>query len=287
MIEVQQYIAQFKEYPLLTPEEEYRLLRVIKTPPEGVPPDAKEWLLTPEQQAAKDLFICSNIRLVIHTAKKFTKLEDPKMMDCISAGVSGMVYALNMFDIDKGVRFSTYANWWILAKIRSEVRFAEQKIIRYRTLHQQYRKLKNSYIKEGRLVDDEDLFWELGWTEDEITQFKEDQQRLRISLDTLDTETTDFVAVDSAFVIEPVQEEVIDDLYSAEQRTLLKSALRVLTKQEARIIEGRYALNGVEKTFDELAEELHIPREKIRQIKAKALYKLWRFIRNQAPSMCD
>jgi len=287
MIEIQEYIAKFKDFPLLNAADERRLLVLIRTPPPGTPEGAKEWPLTSEQKEARDEFVCRNIRLVIHAAKKFCSLEDPRILDFVSSGVQGMLHSLDTFDITKGVRFSTYANWWIQAKIRTEIRVTDSKIIRYKTLHQQYKKLRNLYLSEGKLVLDERLFEELGWSDEEIGKFQEDQQRLKISLDTLESSANDFVSADDAILVDPPQEELLDDLHREEQSKLLRSALGILTKEQVKVISGRYALDGPEKTFDELAEEMGIVREKVRQIENKALAKLYRYMHKQAPSMCE
>jgi RNA polymerase sigma factor (sigma-70 family) len=196
MIEVQQYIETFKDFPLLSAKEERRLLEIIRTPPEGVPEDAEDWVLTPEQVEARDEFIYRNIRLVIHTAKKFCKMEDPRMMDLICAGVYGMVHALSKFDISLGYRFSTFAVWWIRAKIGNELKAQDNKAIRYKTLHQKFKKCRNQYTKVGIFKSEEDIFKELEWTEVEISRYKEDVARLSISLDTIDTSLNDFASCD-------------------------------------------------------------------------------------------
>ena len=286
MIEVQRYIEMFKEWPLLKPKEEREFLTFIRTPPEGV--DVAEdgtWELTPEQRAKRDEFICRNIRLVIHTAKKFCKMEDPRMMDFISAGVSGMLHALDIFELEREVRFSTYANWWIQAKIRKEINVSDTKAIRHKTLYQNIKKLRNQHFREGRFVSDQDLYKELEWTEDKIAKYEEDTVRLKISLDTIDNSVTDFTAQDTALTVESPQDQLLEDMHHKEQLDLLHKSMGVLTKEQKLIVLAHYGLEGAEKTYDELAEDLGITREQVRRAEAQALAKLWRVMTTECPSL--
>lgn len=287
MIEIQRFISKFKQYPLLKPKEERAMLTLIRTPPEGVPEDAVDWVPSSEQAQAREEFICRNIRLVIHTTKKFCSLDDPRVLDFISAGIQGMIHSVDTFDLSREVRFSTYANWWIQAEIRKQIKVMDTKIIRFKTLFLNYKKLRNSYLAEGKFKLDEDLFTELGWDEETRNKFREDQARLKISLDTLDTSINDFVSEDDAILIDPPQEEVLEDLHKEEQLELLGKALEILTPEQKTILLAHFGVGGVEKTYDDLSREMGITREKVRQIENKALSKLWRYMKTQAPSLCD
>ena len=287
MIEIQRYIELFKDYPLLKPKEERKFLKLIRTPPEGVDPEAKTWELTLEQKAARDEFICRNIRLVIHTSKKFCRLEDPRMLDFISAGVQGMLHALDIFDLSREVRFSTYANWWIQAKIRKEITVTDTKVVRHKTIYETIKRLRNSYLKEGVYKSDEQLFVELEWPIDKITKYKEDVKRLKISLDTIDTTMSDFAEHDEVFCVDAPQDQVLEDMFKEEQLTLLNEAFEVLTAQERVIVQAHFGISGSERTYDELSQDIGITREQVRRIEAKALAKLWRVMTTQCPSLRD
>ncbi|MBI4435854.1 MAG: sigma-70 family RNA polymerase sigma factor, partial [Candidatus Omnitrophica bacterium] len=90
------YLREIKDIPLLTPEEEIRLAKLVR---KG---DTK----------ARKTMIQSNLRLVINIAKRYAHLGVP-ILDLIEEGNMGLMKAVEKFDPKKGYRFSTYGAWWV------------------------------------------------------------------------------------------------------------------------------------------------------------------------------
>lgn len=104
--------------PLLSTEEQFRLARLIKEGDENAKKQAKEEL------------ILSNLRLTLAIAsfmKKFSQTTLP-LMDIIQAGNEGLIKAINKFDLEKKVKPSTYATFWIIQSIQRAIAYEERTI---------------------------------------------------------------------------------------------------------------------------------------------------------------
>ena len=99
------YLQSIRKYPILTPEEEFRL--------------AKAYVATKDDKLAYRL-ITSHLRLVVKVVSKYRGYGLP-VSEMISEGNIGLLYAVDKFDPDKGFRFSTYALWWIKASIQKYI----------------------------------------------------------------------------------------------------------------------------------------------------------------------
>ena len=99
-----QYLNDIRNIKLLTKEEEKSLVLQIKK----------------GDERAKEIFILHNLRLVISIAKKYINKGIP-INDLIQEGNLGLIRAAEKFELDKDIKFSTYATWWIKQKIRRAI----------------------------------------------------------------------------------------------------------------------------------------------------------------------
>src|SRR4051812_25777382 len=90
------YLAEIRQYPLLTRDEEYALARRIKA----------------GDNEAVDRLVCGNLRFVVTIARKYQNRGVP-LSDLINEGNLGLLRAAERFDDEKSVRFVSYAVWWI------------------------------------------------------------------------------------------------------------------------------------------------------------------------------
>lgn len=97
------YKKDLEKYPVLSAEEEKKLFIRYNN----------------GDLEAKEILICSNLRLVISIANVYATNEMP-LLDCIQNGNYGLMDAIDRFDVSKGYKFSTYATWWIKQKIIRE-----------------------------------------------------------------------------------------------------------------------------------------------------------------------
>ncbi len=109
---LRRYLKEIGSYPLLSKEEELELGRRIRD--EG-------------SAEAKDRMVVCNLRLVVSVAKDYSR-RGLDLMDLVEEGNLGLLHAAEKFDPERGVRFSTYATWWIQRAVRRAVLAAQRTI---------------------------------------------------------------------------------------------------------------------------------------------------------------
>lgn len=202
------YFADIRGHPLLTAEEETGLGRKIQA---GDP-------------TALDLLVRSNLRFVVSVAKRYQNLGVP-LPDLIAEGNVGLIRAANLFDPDRGVKFISYAVWWIRQAI-------------LRSLDENTRSTRQTIPLEIPLFDDDRAT---------LTSFLEDEHSAN------------------------PEERTHDSARAAE----LLRAIGSLEAREARVLRLYYGLDGSQPlTLEEIGMVIDLSRERIRQIKERALDRL-------------
>jgi RNA polymerase sigma-32 factor len=226
--------------------------------------------------------LTSHLRLVVKIAMGYRKYGLPTS-DLISEGNIGLVQAINGFDPDRGVRFSTYAVWWIRAAIQNYILRSWSLVKMGTTVNQKKlffnlarAKRRLSALQEGDLRPDQVslIARGLGVGEQEVVDMN---RRLTgdVSLNVPLNEDGNSVAWQDRLADEASDQETrLAESEEAQTRTsALRVALRVLDDRERHIFEGR-RLNEPPFTLDELAIEFRISRERVRQIEASAFQKV-------------
>ncbi|MGE5505397.1 MAG: sigma-70 family RNA polymerase sigma factor [Actinomycetota bacterium] len=249
--------------PMLDAEEEIRLARAAR---EG---DAK----------ARDVLVRAHLRLVAKTAMQF-RGYGLSVQDLVAEGNLGLVRALDTFDPERGLRFATYALWWVRAAMFEHVlRFSTPVAFGLSTERKRlFFKLKGMKAKlgaGGALAPAEAA--EIGRALDAKDHRVVEMERLLAhpvrSLDAPVTEggaTLGELLADEAPAIDEVLGERQELMY---RRELLKSAMTRLTDREQDIVKGR-TLRDKPLKLEELASRWGISRERVRQIEAAAMAKL-------------
>ncbi|MBV8754364.1 MAG: RNA polymerase sigma factor RpoH [Hyphomicrobiales bacterium] len=260
-------IAETRRFPMLAAEEEYML--------------AKRWREHGDSQAAHRL-VTSHLRLVVKIAMSYRGYGLP-IAELISEGNFGLMQAINRFDPDRGFRLTTYAIWWIRASIHEFI-LRSWSLVRMGTTANQkklffnLRKAKHriSVVDEGDMRPDqvEAIAKRLGVAEQEVIEMNR-----RLGGDaSLNAPTREDSAAGEW------QDWLVDDAPSAERalmeseefdarRKALGEALSVLNPRERRIFEAR-RLAEEPLTLDQLADELGVSRERVRQIETRAFEKV-------------
>ena len=202
------------------------------------------------------------------------------ILDLISEGNLGLMKAVDRFKPSRGVKFSTYACWWIKQSIRRAL--ANQgKTVRL-PVHmvdkiQRLRRVSSALGNElGREPTDAELADELQVETGRVTKLREVSAGtvsldVSIGQDGDDGTLVDLLADPGA--IDPTEEHAKVDFREAVSRSL-----EILSEREMEILRLRFGLdeNQQEKTLEEVGEKLHVTRERIRQIQNSALNKLRR-----------
>lgn len=268
------FLNQAAGWPRLGHEEELRLGRIIKA---GKSADGT---LTPPAQAAFDELVNCNLRLTYHAAKRM-RVPREEMMELISAGIAALLAAGREFDADLGHRFSTYAYWGIRSAVARELNFLRRTVRLPRNLHEQLSKLRKAEASLlqtlGREPTEAEAAIALGCEQDKVTELRSYQQYGQ-SLDAPVGEESETTLGDT--LADEQAGRPADHAESADRRAALREVMSQLTPRELEVIRLRHGLDGEEElTLDAIGQRQGVSRERIRQIEAAALRKMFHGIR--------
>ncbi|MBN1260133.1 MAG: sigma-70 family RNA polymerase sigma factor [Anaerolineae bacterium] len=281
---VSMYFSEIGGVPLLTAEEEVALAKTMEAGHEAQEALAQNALdaaqraeleaRATEGKAARALFIKANTRLVVSIAKRYIHYGLP-LSDLIQAGNVGLITAVDHFDYHKGNRFSTYGAWWIrqaitrsLTKHGRTIRlpaYINQQLGRLRRVRQQLTQ------RLGRRPPLEEIAEAMDMPPDKLRRLLRISQR-SLSLNAPVGEGDEIVSLiedqSSPSPLQRVQKRMM-------REDLLALLAEALSAKELQVLEMRFGLRGREThTLAEIAELIHVSRERVRQIERKAIRKL-------------
>ncbi|WP_236242958.1 RNA polymerase sigma factor RpoD/SigA [Streptomyces sp. CC228A] len=288
------YLDEIARTPLLDAAREVELSQIIEAgvyarqildgeidaPAGGATREELE-LLAAEGERAKDVFIRSNLRLVVAVARRYPRSGLP-LLDLIQEGNAGLVRAVEKFDYTKGFKFSTYATWWIRQAITRSI--ADQSRTIRLPVHLveelgRIRRVQREFNREhGREPEPAEIAADLGSTPERVSDvldWARDPVSLNMSVDDAgETQFGDLLEDTSA--VSPEQ-SVLTLLRSEELDDLIDR----LDHRTASIIRMRYGIeDGRERTLTEVGKQHGLTRERIRQIEKHALLELKRLARD-------
>ncbi len=253
------YLQEIGKVELITAEEEVELAQRIK---QG-------------DRAALEKLTKANLRFVVSVSKQYQN-QGLSLPDLINEGNLGLIKAAQRFDETRGFKFISYAVWWIrqsilqaLAEQSRIVRLPLNKIGSINKINKAYAKLEQEFEREPNAEEIADI---LEVTENEVKESMKNAGR-HVSMDApliQDEDNTMYDVLRSEEAITPETELLYESL-----RKEIDRAISTLTPREADVIKLYFGLNGSHPmTLEEIGEKFDLTRERVRQIKEKAIRRL-------------
>lgn len=249
------YLKEISQIPVLTPEEELKL--ALKGTDEAI-----------------QKLVAANTRFVVAVAKQY-RGNGLDFVDLISHGNLGLMVAAERFDATRGFKFITYAVWWIRQSILNALATQSRTIRLPVNLQGSYRKINNTIRFLEQKSFREPTIEEIAEITEidipEISQILSKAQKIQ-SLDLPvremfpDGRLADTIACEGELPDAGLNKQAL-------RETILEQ-LNTLKPHESEIIKLYFGLEGVSYTLEEIGERLELTRERVRQIKEKALKRL-------------
>ena len=253
------YLQEIGEVPLLTPEEEIELAQRIKQ----------------SDQEALEKLTKANLRFVVSVAKQYQN-QGLSLGDLINEGNLGLIKAAKRFDETRGFKFISYAVWWIrqsilqaLAEQSRVVRLPLNRVGALNKIGKAYSALEQEFEREPSASE---IAEQLEMTDFEVADTLKISGR-HLSMDAPFSNSEDKRLLD---VIQNDHQPPPDsDLMSESLKIEIERALATLTKREAEVVRLYFGLGQEHPlTLEEIGERFNLTRERVRQIKEKAIRRL-------------
>ena len=259
------YLQEIGREDLLSTEEEIELAQRIKK----------------GDRKALDKLTKANLRFVVSVAKQYQN-QGLSLPDLINEGNLGLIKAAEKFDETRGFKFISYAVWWIRQSILQAI--AEQSRIVRLPLNQvgsvnKINQLQNKFEQEfERRPNSSEIAERIDIPEDKVIDaMKANGKHVSVDAPFSDSDNNSLIDVlpdsdipmaDNELLMESLRKEIAD-------------ALHTLNERERNVIECFYGINQPEMTLEEIGDRYGLTRERVRQIREKALRKLRKNTKNK------
>ena len=259
------YLQEIGHEELLTTDEEVELAQRIRK----------------GDKRALERLTKANLRFVVSVAKQYQN-QGLSLPDLINEGNVGLIKAAEKFDETRGFKFISYAVWWIrqsiLQAIAEQSRLVRLPLNQVGSVNKIARELNRFEQEHERKPSVDEIAERVDLPEDKIADAMKANSR-HVSMDAPiadgeDSSMIDFLAGDSS----NTDRELAIESLKAEVSRILK----LLTDKEQKVLRAFFGIDGSpEMTLDEIGEKYNLTRERVRQIKEKALRRLRRNTKNK------
>jgi len=267
---LQRYLAEVRKYPFLSKEEELHLVTDFQT--------------TGNRESAVKL-ILSNLRVAVSIAQEYLH-SGADLLDLIQEGNVGLMQAIRKFDPSKGVRFDSYAAWWVRAYILRYL-LNNYRLVKIGTTQDQRKlfynlnKEKRKLEREGFVPDTKLLADRLNVRESDVIEMSQRLGNWDLSLDAPIGPDTD----DTLMEVLPSESTPADEAIGDVE---LREVFRRKLAQFAATLDDRYAdilrnriLSETPLTLDDIGKKYSISRERARQLEEKIIKRLRDFMKKE------
>lgn len=262
---LERYLQDIGQEELITPEEEVELARRIK---QG-------------DRKALEKLTRANLRFVVSVAKQYQN-QGISLPDLINEGNLGLIKAAERFDETRGFKFISYAVWWIrqsiLQAIAEHSRIVRMPINQVGSANKINRALNKFEQENERRPSIDEIASDVNLPEEKIYEaLKANVRQVSVDAQLPDgdgasmiekMQSTDEPATDNALVMQSLKDEI-------------SVALSALNERERYIVEAFYGINQPEATMEEIGKRYGLTRERVRQIREKAIRKLRKNTKNK------
>ena len=252
------YLQEIGREELVSPEEEVELSQRIRK----------------GDQRALEKLTRANLRFVVSVAKQYQN-QGLSLPDLINEGNLGLIKAAEKFDETRGFKFISYAVWWIrqsiLQALAEQSRIVRLPLNQVGSLNKINKALSQFEQKNERAPSNEELSEMIDIPQDKISDTLRVSGR-HVSVDAPFVEGEDNSLLD----IIPNDDSPMADrgLVNESLSTEIERSLQILTTREREIIKSFFGIGCQEMTLEEIGERFGLTRERVRQIKEKAIRKL-------------
>ena len=261
------YLKEISNYPLLSREDEIELAKKIKK----------------GSQKSMEKLTRSNLRFVVSVAKKYQN-QGVALSDLINEGNVGLIRAAHKFDETKGIKFISYAVWWIrqaiLQALAEQSRIVRVPLNRAGTLYKIGKKSNRLTQELGRKPTVEEIAEGMDISLEEVRKTLSISQS-HLSLDAPLTPGEDNRLLD--YLPDNYNRGPAENAFENALSSAIEGSLCTLKEREAKILRLYFGLGGQEPmTLEQIGSVLGITRERVRQIKEKAISRLRHVSRSRA-----
>lgn len=255
---LEDYLNDISKQPLLTAEEEVKLAQRIRN----------------DDREALERLVCANLRFVVSVAKQYQN-QGLTLPDLINEGNIGLIKAAEKFDETRGFKFISYAVWWIrqsilqaLAEQSRIVRLPLNQVSAVSRINKLIMKFEQEHERKPSAYELSELIYE---TPEKIRDsLRANGRPMSIDAPLGEGDDSTLLEVISDESTPQADRGMIDISLATE----IERMLDTLDEREKTIVEMCFGINNREMTLEEISEKFGLSRERVRQIREKALLKL-------------
>ena len=269
-ITIKEYLKEIDEASLLTTEQEHALGRLITE-------ENDQW--------AREQLVRSNLRLVVNIAKKYGD-RGMSLGDLIEEGNLGLIRAVDYFDPKRGVRFSTYAAWWIKQSIKRALLENVQPVhiptYMVALINQWRHTIAELESTLGRTPKVEEMAEIMHVPMRKANVIHRIVEVLSTTGESSGSDETDEDQMLEAILEDPSGSRPEDALIAVEEKLKALKLLNEIDPREADVLRMHYGLDGNKPmSLKEIGKKMGLTRERIRQIRRDALTNLYEFMNEE------